>query len=163
MIHGKKACFKTSTSKFRYERTWILTSTSWNMPFSHGSSQFMIIDVKIQYKIHWNMSFSKLWEMLTICYFCSIRHVWFVVCQNVSIWIVKRHAYFWKWITFTWPKSRWQLGLSPRKYVTSITWKIRVYSKRLIFKVQEILYLRPLETSFEERVICLQNIMAIRS
>ena len=31
MIHGKKACFKTLTSKFRYVRTWILTSTSWNM------------------------------------------------------------------------------------------------------------------------------------
>ena len=34
MIHGDKACFKMLTSKFRYVRTWILTLTSWNMPFS---------------------------------------------------------------------------------------------------------------------------------
>ena len=54
-IHGNKACFKTSTSKFRYERTWILTSTSWNMPFSRGSSQicFFLLILLCNYHIGW--------------------------------------------------------------------------------------------------------------
>ena len=43
MIHGKKACRKTSTSKFRYVRTRILTSTSCDMLFSHGSSHMCTV------------------------------------------------------------------------------------------------------------------------
>ena len=45
---GKRHASKTPTPKFRYEHNWILTSTSWNMPFSHGSSQITKANYELQ-------------------------------------------------------------------------------------------------------------------
>ena len=83
MIHGKRACVKTSTSKFRYRCTWILTSTSWNMPFSYGSSH---LEYKEKQKIE-----KGLREIL--CTLCTKKQFlgsgnWELTFQNSELWIL---------------------------------------------------------------------------
>ena len=82
MIHRKKACFKTLTLKFRYVRTWILTSTSCNMPFSRGSSHLWWSMRKRRVIWRWRQcSSTKCTWILTstsyrACVFPNVKFAW---------------------------------------------------------------------------------------
>ena len=98
MIHGKKAChkpLKTSTSKFRYKRTWC-----WPLKFYVDVLEHDIFHADYRHKFRINLLckieqscfktlnfettvyFSKLWRPLTWNFLRSIRKV--VISNNVS-------------------------------------------------------------------------------
>ena len=95
MIHGKKACFKTLTSKFRYERTWIYWRRRLEaclFPMDHHI-YFFICGVIVQVHLKFDIlpSLKKIttsnWHRVLTWEF-YVRHsylMWFyVIMQNIS-------------------------------------------------------------------------------